>query len=339
MKKKILILSGAFLLGSLAVGAVKTLVIAPRTVADANDILEKFYEIRSSLPPLPSPVDYKTVVSQLSEARCDFLSAPNWAFNHVGGTLYLSEKSALKVELPMQMVAYEDLISGKVVLTGTTIGSKNIQTLAVVDAPEFTEQKAGQTVESWLMEEISPRRMIWTALLKSEDEVWADSLSAQEQALSMPMPITMSMLIPTSVDALTLAIDRTNVTVCVPDGFTNHVEIYKTTNLVSDIWDIATQNLTPTSTNPATWNFTETGSVGFFQAGNMDIDTDNDDIPDAREIVVHNTDPEDSDSDDDQIGDYAEIHVYFTDPNNDDVSKPVISLVAPDTGERKVLLP
>ena len=159
MKKTAAVILGLALLGVLAFGAVKTLVIAPRTVSDPAGILEIYSETRSGLPPLPPPVDYKTVASQLSKDRFDFLATPNWAFTHSGGTLYLSEKSKLKLSLPMVLTAYEDLASGKVVLTGSMVDSKKIETLAVVDAPEFAEQKSGQTLESWLMKEIGPRRI------------------------------------------------------------------------------------------------------------------------------------------------------------------------------------
>jgi hypothetical protein len=54
MKKFLLVVAGLVSLGFLAFGVVKTLAVAPKTVVSAEDILETFYELRGSLPPLPS---------------------------------------------------------------------------------------------------------------------------------------------------------------------------------------------------------------------------------------------------------------------------------------------
>jgi hypothetical protein len=138
-----------------------------------------FYKEKSNIPPVPSPLDYQTVASQFSTDCFDFLSAPFWAFPHNGGTLYLSEKSLLNLSLPMVLTAYDDLPSGKVVLTGTSVGSKKVETLAVVDAPPFAVFDQRVPVDKYRMDVLCPRRIIWTAVLREE----ASFLSELEQSL------------------------------------------------------------------------------------------------------------------------------------------------------------
>ena len=250
MKRGVWFVAGPMLAAMLAVGAVKTLVIAPKTVADTAELLEMFYTARASLPPLPPPVDYKTVAVQLNESRFDFLSTPDWAFTHSDGTLYLSEKSKFsgRVPLPMRLVAYEDLASGKVVLTGTAIGSKNIQTLAIVDAPEFPPKDVRVSWDKYLMDEIGPRRMIWTAVLKSEKDAWADLMSVQAEPLAAPMMMTMSA--PEPITDFRIVQDGTNLSVNLPAEFVGAtVELKSSTNLVERIWSTVLQtNIISTGT-------------------------------------------------------------------------------------------
>ena len=117
MKKLVLSAVSIALLGALAYGAVKAYVIDPKTVVSAEDILERYYQTRTSLPPLPSPLNYGDVMGQLADGRVDFMAHPNWAYTHDSGTCYLAENSKLakKLRLPATLLAYEDLASGKVV--------------------------------------------------------------------------------------------------------------------------------------------------------------------------------------------------------------------------------
>ena len=135
--------------------------------------------------------------------------------------------------------------------------------------------------------------------------------------------------------------DRSGVSLVVhaAEDFTNRVEIYSADCLVSGVWSIAVQNLKPGYSNPAVWR-AGSGPVQFFQAGNMDADRDGDGLPDAREIVVHKTDPEkwdtrgswipdgwmvahgltgdgSADADGDGLSDRDEYR-YGTNPNNPD---------------------
>jgi hypothetical protein len=83
-----------------------------------------------------------------------------------------------------------------------------------------------------------------------------------------------------------------------PD-FDDAVEIYRSTDLIAGTWEIATSNLYPVKDVPKSWTNDNAGTVGFFVAGNADIDSDGDTLPDARESYVSKTSPyrEDTDGD------------------------------------------
>ncbi|NOU36519.1 MAG: hypothetical protein HOO88_07095 [Kiritimatiellaceae bacterium] len=93
-----------------------------------------------------------------------------------------------------------------------------------------------------------------------------------------------------------------SIVVSAPGEFTNRVEIYTCSNLVSGDWRVAAVSLRPVDGNPARW-YTGISNGGFFVAGNMDIDSDGDGIPDAREKYVYKTSPDKWDSAGDWISD------------------------------------
>lgn len=245
MKKWMWFVLGPVLMGALAAGAVKLPEVAPRTVSSVSDILETFYESRSGIPPIPSPIDYRTVAAELSDSRFDFLSSPEWAFPHNGGTLYLSSESKLKLSLPMVLTAYEDLASGKVVLTGTPVDSKKIETLAVVDAPPFSVFDQKVPVDTYRMNVLWPRRVIWTAMLREEASFLAvveESLFSSSslelsppQMMSMPGTGSEFRIIQSGTDKLDLSVN-------VPPEFIGAtVDLKRSTNLVEGVWSTVLQ--------------------------------------------------------------------------------------------------
>lgn len=323
MKKSLIGVAGISLLGVLAFGAVKTYVVDPKTISSASELLSIFFEARESLPPLPSPVSYEEVINQLAEERMDFVAHKTWAYVHEAGTYYLSDKSKLarELKLPMHLVAYEDLLSGTVMLVGTSDGSDELQILAKVAAPDFSPYDEKVSLESYLMWELGPRRMIWTATLKSEADAWADLAKAEEASAAAlsAAPMMMSMSAPAVVTNIQLTIESTgNGTVEVeaywPVDFTNRLEIYAASDLVTADWQIAQTEISTTGGSSYAWEDTNTNlTQRMYAAGNMDIDTDGDGIPDAREKYLYKTDPDLADTDGDGVDDGAEI-ANGTDP-------------------------
>ncbi len=239
MKRKLLTALGAVLIGALAYGAVKTYIIDPKTVTSAEDILELFYETRNSIPPLPSPINYLEVVDQLKEGRLDFIASPNWAYTHDGGTFYLADKSKLgrKLELPATLLAYEDLASGKVVVAGIPESTKELQSLLIVDAPEFSPFEGVVSVDSYLMEEIWPRRVVWTATLKPEEDAWNDLVQTEQATTMSVAPMMMAMSAPEEITLFEVIQDGTNISVNLPNEFVGaDITLERSTNLVTGGW-------------------------------------------------------------------------------------------------------
>ncbi len=350
MKKKLLIagLCGVvcLLLGAVAVETMDRVLIAPKTVSSFSDVYEHYLTTRESLPPLPFPtVD---VMESMAKGDFSFLKT-DWQLRASGGTLYLAEDSELAktLKLPLNLKVYEDLQHGEIVILSSADGIRYEGEVSF-DAPHYMEWASGRDAASTMQNDffwdIGPRRVVLDVVLKSEKDAWADLLKVEQASrlqseIEIPQSAMSMMSVPPEhTNDLWLGIDGTTLSVFAPLGFTNRVEIYSTPNLVSDVWNIATQGLLPVNTNPAVWSATGV-STQFFRAGNMDIDSDSDGLPDAREIIVHKTDENDADTDGDLVSDYTEIYVNRTDPNDDDVSVPVAVIGKPVDLSRMAMLP
>ncbi len=105
------------------------------------------------------------------------------------------------------------------------------------------------------------------------------------------------------------------IRIAYPDSFTNCLDVLVSTNLVSGGWQVLAENLVTVGSNTLCW--IDTGATcrpnRFYLVGNAGLDTDGDDLPDARETLVHLTDPLDSDTDSDGYPDGAELN-RGTDP-------------------------
>jgi len=73
--------------------------------------------------------------------------------------------------------------------------------------------------------------------------------------------------------------------------------------------------------------------------GNADLDSDSDNLADAREVYLYWTSPTNSDTDADGYSDYEEVLNLHTDPNNNDTGRPAAVIVAPVNGYRRVWIP
>ncbi len=104
-----------------------------------------------------------------------------------------------------------------------------------------------------------------------------------------------------------------------PAAFTNRLEIYTVNDLLSFNWVLAVTNLSTAGTNEITWIDTElylesdADKAYSFAAGNADLDTDGDGLPDAREYFVYHSATNNADTDGDGMNDGAEANLG-TDP-------------------------
>ncbi|MFA7369487.1 MAG: hypothetical protein WC334_07575, partial [Kiritimatiellales bacterium] len=317
MKKKLLGLVAScllvVLLGALAAETVDKLLIEPRTVSSWGELNESYLDFRSLMGPIvPPTASYTDAAAQMKAGDFSFL-AQNWSFKFADGIYYVAEGSKLaQLKLPLHILVYEDLKRGEIVVLSSADGEK-YKGEALFTAPAFMPYEKDFPADRYAFDELSPRRVVWDITLKPEADAWADLI--QVDTLTAPKDRGASQMMAMSVPEehtgdLWLGLDpqsgSMNLNVFAPDGFTNRVEIYSCTDLVSNVWSIAAQNLLPSGTNPAVWN---TGSVPvhFYRAGNMDVDNDSDGINDAREQFVHKTDPARWDSDGDWIPDGWEM--------------------------------
>lgn len=100
-----------------------------------------------------------------------------------------------------------------------------------------------------------------------------------------------------------------------PDAFSNRLDIYLSTNLQAGGWALCGMNLATAGSNTLTWSAPGLPGTGvhFYQVGNADLDTDQDGLADAREVLIYRTQPLAPDSDLDGVPDGAELQ-RGTDP-------------------------
>jgi hypothetical protein len=123
-----------------------------------------------------------------------------------------------------------------------------------------------------------------------------------------------------------------------PAAFTNRLEVYTCNDVLAFNWHLAATNLSTAGTNEITWINTalylesDTQTAYSFAAGNADLDTDGDGLPDAREYFVYHTDPNNADTDGDGMNDGAEA-ALGTDPTVANAAA-TVTIRFPENGRR-----
>lgn len=312
-----------FLLGALAVETVNLLMVEPRTVGSIGEVFGRYLDERGSLPPLPLPKSPNELIASMESRDFSFLN--NYWYVNQSSVLYVADDSELAktITLPLEILAIEDICRGEIIIFCAKNGQW--EGLALFNAPPVLDETdplykslSAEEKEQDLCFRFNESRIRWSAVLKSETDAWADLLRVQKEAIafSAPDPVMMAMSsAPTAytndiwLHLETLTNSIVQLQVFAPTSVSN-VEVYATGNLVSNVWTVATEDLHPGPTNPATWN-TGGADVEFYAAGNMDIDTDSDLLCDGREKYVHKTDPDDSDTDGDNAPDGWEVQHEF----------------------------
>jgi len=128
------------------------------------------------------------------------------------------------------------------------------------------------------------------------------------------------------------------LTLAYPNNFTNRMDIFTCTNLLGAYWDLAA-TVNVGTTNWIEWLDSSPPGLRFYTAGNADVDSDHDGIPDAREVFMYHTCPTNWDSDGDLLSDSNEVFNLHTDPNNGKTNPPTVWLVFPSNNYVKVWLP
>lgn len=123
-----------------------------------------------------------------------------------------------------------------------------------------------------------------------------------------------------------------------PDDFTNRLEVYTCNDILAFNWQLAATNLSTAGTNEITWIDTQLylesdpNTAYSFAAGNADLDTDGDGLPDAREFFVYRTNPNNPDTDGDGMNDGDEV-ALGTDPTLANAAA-MVTIRFPENGRR-----
>ena len=98
------------------------------------------------------------------------------------------------------------------------------------------------------------------------------------------------------------------IAVHIPDGFTNRLELFTCTNLMGFWWTLAATNLFVEGMDIVCWTENPPKEVKCrcYAVGNADVDSDDDDLSDAREKFLYHTSPTNLDTDEDGVGDGME---------------------------------
>ena len=117
-----------------------------------------------------------------------------------------------------------------------------------------------------------------------------------------------------------------------PNEFTDHVDLFSTTNLMHGQWELLLTGITTAGSSNYFWTDLDSTIYPqrYYLAGNGELDTDLDHLPDAHELLLFTTDPSIADVDGDGIGDGDEL---FSDGSYGDTDGFTTDPFTPDTAQ------
>ncbi|HMO52373.1 MAG TPA: hypothetical protein PKE26_15800 [Kiritimatiellia bacterium] len=275
------------------------------TVSSYEELVAHYLDYRqgSYMLCVPSWYLYKDQVEIIESqyGLAGFQDQPDWYFNFNVGNYYIAPDSDLAklAAHDTQLIIYEDMVKGELLVVRDT--GDAFEEEIVYKSPAWPEQSKLDLDADFLFKELSKRRVVWHVTLKDAalaEEEYAAMLAAQNSEFENG---GMMMLMGDPEDLTITAIRQTNgtsVTIGYPEDFTNRLDIFTCADPSAYIWQIATEGLDTAGTNSITWvdSATWPGNTRVYVAGNADLDTDEDGFSDAREILVFQTNPENSNS-------------------------------------------
>ncbi len=328
MKRKLLVgisTTGIMLLllGAVAVETVEW-IKESRVVSTTSDIFYAYLNARDDFPPLPMPMGTEDLLSCMEAEDWSFLN-DHWFVDQTGSVLYVPKDSKLgrQLKLPIKILAVEDVSRGEI-----TIYCENKKGdwkgFALFDAPPILDETApfyatlsAEEKQQDLFWNLTETRIRWIVTLKPESAMLTDfvlqrdaaveSLSLLEEGgmmamMSEPPPEHTNDIYLLAAKQVSNGLD---VSIYCPPGTTN-LEVYTTIDLCSD-WTVAAEGILAINTNIVHWLCPMEENTLFFRAGDGAADFDGDALPDARETIVHKTDPNDADTDGDGMPDGWEV--------------------------------
>jgi len=284
---------------------------------DWQQLIQQYLQFRAAAAPLLPPL----LLEELASANTrDFLAiaqqSSDWYWHFDGGPYPIARSSTIARQLKdgARLVIYEDAVRQEVVVLQVPETEREpYKELIVFRAPSWSQPDATEDDAAYFDRELSRRRVVWSVTIVSDEAARAAQATATVMGLesggrlmAMRSAAAESNLVVDAIQA-----NATNVTLVVgyPLGFTNRLEIMACASLVADEWVLLATNLPTVGTNALVWSDPATPGVEtrYYVVANADIDSDQDGLTDARERLIHHTNPAEPDSDGDGMPDGWEL--------------------------------